>query len=162
MKSVNLKGFEKYFVSENGDIYRNNKKLKDRLDRYGYLKVNLSQDGKRLTSTIHKLVALTYLENKECYQTTVNHKDGNKLNNHFLNLEWVTSLENQKHAYENDLYGNVYDVDVYDIKNNYVGNYKSIRKMALQLKIVNRKEIMLAIKNNWSYRGYSFKIKDNQ
>jgi len=34
---------------------------------------------------------------------TVNHKDGNKLNNNILNLEYLTAIENQKYSIENGL-----------------------------------------------------------
>lgn len=49
---------------------------------------------------VHRLVAMAWLmppDNPE--KTDVNHKDGDKLNNHATNLEWVTHGENIRHSY---------------------------------------------------------------
>lgn len=49
----------------------------------------------------HKLVATHFL--KKISGCVVNHKDGNKLNNHVSNLEWITQRENLIHAFKNGL-----------------------------------------------------------
>lgn len=54
-------------------------------------------NNKHVRKDVHRLVAKYFIknhENKRC----VNHLDGNKLNNKFYNLEWVTDSENQQHA----------------------------------------------------------------
>jgi hypothetical protein len=51
-----------------------------------------------LNKYIHKLVAIMYCHNPFGETTgrrvTVDHVDGNKTNNHYTNLEWVTAKEN--------------------------------------------------------------------
>ena len=69
---------------------------KGKHQRYGY--VVLSKDNKVQHFYIHRLVAKYFVNNPEC-KPYVNHKDGNKHNNRFDNLEWVTPLENNLHAY---------------------------------------------------------------
>jgi len=76
--------------------------LKGRLMKNGYCgdydAVQLSKYGKVTNHLIHRLVASSFIDNpdnKKC----VNHKDGNKKNNHSYNLEWCTYSENEKHSY---------------------------------------------------------------
>ena len=53
--------------------------------------------GKRNTQLIHRLVAITFLENTE-NKPCVNHKNGVKSDNTINNLEWVTYSENERHS----------------------------------------------------------------
>lgn len=67
---------------------------------HGYFAVGLIGVGRRayITRTrIHRLVGKAFIPNPE-NKPQINHKDGNKLNNHFSNLEWVTAKENSDHA----------------------------------------------------------------
>ena len=71
--------------------------LKPTLNQYGYLKVLLWKDKKSKLFTIHRLVAMAFL-NKEEDKNEINHIDGNKKNNCVDNLEWVDRRGNMRHA----------------------------------------------------------------
>ena len=63
----------------------------------GYYHVNIEYRCKRISTSIHRLVALSFLPNLDNLPE-VNHIDGNKLNNVYTNLEWCTRSENRRHA----------------------------------------------------------------
>lgn len=71
-------------------------------DTDGYLVVNLHKYGVSSVIPVHRLVAENFLDNPD-NMPTVNHKDGDKLNNDVSNLEWVTYTENNIHALNNKL-----------------------------------------------------------
>ena len=95
-----------YQLDEYGNIYSTPRKgtkggrLPFIVDEY--YEITLTKKAKSKRYNIHRLVALHYLENPNRLPM-VNHKDGDKFNNHYSNLEWCDSSHNIKHAYDNGL-----------------------------------------------------------
>lgn len=87
-----------YEVSTHGRIRRNNKIKALQASNNGYYDVALYSEGKRKHYRVNRLVAMEFIPNPNNYPE-VNHKDGNKHNNHVDNLEWVTKSQNMLHAY---------------------------------------------------------------
>jgi|SaaInlStandDraft_7_1057024.scaffolds.fasta_scaffold66713_1 Mor family transcriptional regulator len=79
-------------------VYQGGNTLKHREHKFGYPVVTLSKDGVAYTKTIHRMMALTYLEHgftdEECFNFVVRHKDGNPRNNVLENLEFGTQKDN--------------------------------------------------------------------
>ena len=92
----------------------------------GYYTVCLSKDGKVSRSVgIHRLVAEAFVENTDKTKTEVNHKDGNKLNNYYENLEWVTRKENNEHAVKSGLRTYVKSIEQYTLDGELVNIFTS-------------------------------------
>lgn len=104
-----IKGYEGlYIVNNYGEVYSceritsdgkhlQRRKLNGGHFSNGYGFVCLRKDGVNKNYSIHRLVAEAFIPNP-LNLSDVNHKDGNKLNNHVSNLEWCTRSENLKHA----------------------------------------------------------------
>lgn len=73
-----------------------------RMKNSGYLITDLYKNNKQKTVMIHRVVASAFLPVEEGKET-VNHKDGNKLNNNVENLEWSSFSEQNKHFYKKGL-----------------------------------------------------------
>ena len=104
-----IEGYDgRYSISNAGRIrsnnYMNSSKTKilsvNKLVGRGYVQKILYANGKKPRGVLlHRLVAEAFLDKPEFEdQINVNHKDGNKLNNSFENLEWVNHQENNAHA----------------------------------------------------------------
>ena len=67
----------------------------------GYRSLNIRSEGKTLNRYVHKLVAEYYVHPDNSDQIFVIHLDHDKLNNHYLNLKWVTKNEMVEHNRHN-------------------------------------------------------------
>lgn len=91
-KWLPIKNFEdRYRISSFGNVYslRSGRKIIPQLQKSGYLNVKI--DGR--TYNIHRMVAEHFIQNPNIYPC-INHKDGDKQNNHVDNLEWCTPSYN--------------------------------------------------------------------
>lgn len=97
--------FDYYLISNYGRVYNSymNIFLKPGISGSGYYFVYLSTVYGQKMMQLHRLVMLTFEPIENADQLQVNHKDGNKLNNKYYNLEWVTRSQNILHAYANGL-----------------------------------------------------------
>ena len=90
--------YTNYYITEDGKLFNKTKQLKTyKGERYE--KVVLKIDGKSTMKYIHRLVAEAFIPNPH-NKATVNHIDGNKMNNCVSNLEWATQSENNYHSYQ--------------------------------------------------------------
>lgn len=100
--------FPSYGINQDGDVLRfSTGKILARIwqgpKKYKYQAARLGNAGKITNIKLHKLVAEVWLPKKNPEHTQVNHKDGNKANNHKDNLKWVTASENIQHAVQTKL-----------------------------------------------------------
>ena len=123
-----------YQVSNLGKVKnKNNKLLKLKKDKNGYLIAYLYKNSIMKCKKVHRLVAKAFIPNLE-NKPQVNHKDGNKQNNNVNNLEWCSNRENIIHCWENNLhtkkFGNKHDgarkILQYDLDGNFIKCWGSI------------------------------------
>ena len=65
-----------YYITQKGDVIRDNLTLKKSVSKGGYQRIVLNVNGGKVSKLIHRLVAETYINNKE----------DKKYINHIINL----------------------------------------------------------------------------
>ena len=93
-----VRSLDKY---DSRNCFRKGKVLSPFKDRYGYLSVVLSCNGKCKTINVHRLVAKAFLPNPDNLPQ-VNHKNEDKSDNRVDNLEWCDSKYNNNYGTRKD------------------------------------------------------------
>lgn len=98
-----IPNYPEYLIDEYGSIFslKSNKFIKLQLAKNGYVCAHIINENGVKRKTVHRMVADAFIPRG--VGTHVNHIDGNKLNNHVSNLEWVSISENILHAYRTGL-----------------------------------------------------------
>lgn len=94
--------------------------------RTGY-RVDLWKDGKCKSWLVARLVCMTFYSLPKSNKMTVNHKDGDRFNNHIYNLEWLTIGDNIRHGFETGLYHTQHEITLMSQN----GDKKTFRSLAL-------------------------------
>jgi hypothetical protein len=109
LKEAIINGFPNYIITNTGRVFSLNynhtgmkKELKSAISSNGYKSVDLYNNGEHKVFMVHRLVAEHFIPNPDNLPQ-VNHRDGDKDNCNDWNLEWCTTSENVKHAYNNKL-----------------------------------------------------------
>lgn len=148
-----IAGYEGYYqVSNFGNVKSLDRTLKNKWGNYirrgkvmaankanRYLTVNLFINWKFKHCKIHRLVAAAFIPNPD-NKPEVNHVNGDRYDNRIENLEWVTTSENEFHAYKigikKPLVGEknpaaiLTNDKVLEIKRRYASENTSMRKLA--------------------------------
>lgn len=139
-----VKSLGRYYFSGIHNVakkYQNENIRKEEKTKNGYIRVALCKDGKIKKCLVHRLVAEHFIDNLNSYPQ-VNHKDENKENNYFKNLEWCDNKYNVNYGKRNErakksittIKGR--KVNQYDLKDNFIKQYVSINSASKQF---NRK-----------------------
>ena len=89
-----VKSLDREVIYSDGKVHHHKGRLiKPSTNQKGYLQIHLQRQDDKLDITVHRLVALHFVDGyAEGLQ--VNHKDENKLNNRADNLEWCSPTYN--------------------------------------------------------------------
>tara|TARA_R110000737_G_C14226086_1_gene421899 strand:+ start:45 stop:503 length:459 start_codon:yes stop_codon:yes gene_type:complete len=98
---MKIKGFEHYEIFEDGRVInKDGRELKSWIGNHGYKQIGLWKDGKPKGFTLHRLLAIHFIENtRPDIALTVDHINREKLDNSLENLRWATREEQNANRY---------------------------------------------------------------
>lgn len=147
-----VRSLDRYVRKSNGVVqFRHGIQKMQIRDADGYKHVKLSKHGKDKTFAVHTLVAMVFVDGY-FDGAEVNHRDFNRENNYYANLEWVTHEENIHHTMNS---GRHYcQRDLHGENNPNFGNHSLSQRYSSDKKLAKEKQSRPGAKN-----GRSLKIQ---
>ena len=134
--------------------------LKTSKQNNGYILVRLSKNGKAKTYSVHRLVIRTFI-GESCLQ--VDHKNGKKSNNELNNLEYVTSFENMRRAFRNNLVTlKKNEINQYDLNGNFIKTWYNAGFIERELNLDHSNIIKCCKGKRNNCGGYIWKYNQGQ
>ena len=144
-----------YMISTWGRVknVKTNKILQGKITASGYREYCLTINKKKNSFRAHRLVYEVWVDSN---MDIINHKDGNKLNNHISNLESVTSSENNKKAIYETKAHHFPRTAQYDLEGNLIRIYENNADAARHMN-VKPQSIQAAISKGYKSCGFIWK-----
>lgn len=130
-----LKSLSRQVKNKNGFRITKEKIIKPAIGSCGYYQYPLTKNGTKKTILVHREVAKAFVDNpNNLYE--INHKDENKLNNFFENLEWCNRRYNNTYKdrkereieTQRNTHPSRKKIEQIDKSGYVVANYQSIRE----------------------------------
>lgn len=141
-----------YYVDKFGNVFSNDYELKKVLNTTHYYYVRLKEKNRRYWKMAfnHRLVGLAFVSGRNAERDEIDHIDGNKHNNYYKNLRWVTRKENMANPITRQ---RMYDscenrcvkCYVYDYMLKFVGEFRSILEVQKTLGIKTIKHVNVRV-----------------
>jgi hypothetical protein len=151
----------KYLVSNDGRIWstRLNKIVDCAVYKNTYKRFIAFQNNKMTSLYVHRLVAEYFVSGKTQERKVVNHKDCDKLNNNFSNLEWCTQAENAQHWGLLVKPWKTKIVDAYDVYQyeRYIGTFRTLEEAGKRTGLTRERVRQRLLNNGIEKNGYEFK-----
>ena len=156
-----VKNHPQYLIHKDSRIFSIRRKifLKPYTSHDNYFSVSLNKNS----YNVHRLIAIQFLPNPD-NKPLVNHKDGNKFNNHVDNLEWATNSENVNHAIDTGLNPINKPVNQYTLDGEYITTYKSLTDACRVLKLTKNGSCVISQCCKGVYKsahGFIWKFADD-
>lgn len=152
-----------YSVSTEGEVRKDTTNyILSQSSQQDYKFVGLIINGKQKRMRVHRMVALTFIDNPD-NKPYVNHINGNRSDNNVENLEWVTPSENTQHAVNTGLFksGRKRAVIQYNLNGEQMATFESATEAARQTGGSQSKITMCCRRQRDSANDYQWRYYDD-